>query len=237
MVHVHVQANAGMDVLEGREEAAAAAPASAAAPAASSTPAAAAAAPSTPAPAAASETPAPSTGASGFSTGPIHFMGPLGLSGEATATIHVQTEGQGPPPPGLAEAISAMVQQAAGGGGEGGSISLRLENGRVVREGEGAPAAAEAPAPGPRTGGAAGGSSIRHPPPSVLAEVLELYNTAQARLATHSPRLLQLLRDDPTLGPEDAVTHQTFYNNYSSCQHFLAHAQHAMSDIMLHLAR
>merc|ERR1719318_1291928 len=39
----------------------------------------------------------------------------LGMPAEATATIHVQTEGGVgvPPPAGLAEAISAMVQQAA----------------------------------------------------------------------------------------------------------------------------
>ena len=117
-------------------------------------------------------------------------MGPLGVAGEATATIHVQTEGQGPPPPGLAEAISAMVQQYHGAGAERGQISLRVENGRVVREGEAgsapAPGAQEAgPAPaaaGARVGqGGAGGAAIRHPPPSVLAEVLELFNTAQAR--------------------------------------------------------
>ena len=73
-------------------------------------------------------------GLSGFTTGPIQFMGPAGMTGEATATIHVQTESQGPPPPGLAEAISAMVQQYHGNGAEGGHISLRVENGRVVRE-------------------------------------------------------------------------------------------------------
>jgi len=71
----------------------------------------------------------------------------------------------------------------------------------------------------------------------VLAEVLELFNTAQARLAAHAPRLTTLLREDPALQPDIAATQQTFFNSYSTCQHFLAHAQHAMSDIMLQLAR
>ena len=135
-------------------------------------------------------------GLTGFTTGPIQFMGPSGMTGEATATIHVQTESQGPPPPGLAEAISAMVQQYHGSGAEGGHISLRVENGRVVREsqesgsGSGPTSTSTTSttttgtsASGASTTGAAGtpGSSIRHPPPSVLAEVLELFNTAQAR--------------------------------------------------------
>ena len=115
-------------------------------------------------------------------------MGPSGITGEATATIHVQTESQGPPPPGLAEAISAMVQQYHGSGAEGGHISLRVENGRVVRENQEAGSSAAGPTStsattGTSSSGAAGapGSSIRHPPPSVLADVLELFNTAQAR--------------------------------------------------------
>merc|ERR1719312_1018282 len=192
--------------------------------------------------------PGGAAGLTGFTTGPIQFMGPSGMTGEATATIHVQTESQGPPPPGLAEAISAMVQQYHGSGAEGGHISLRVENGRVVRESQEAgsgsgPTSTSATtgtsASGASTTGAAGapGSSIRHPPPSVLAEVLELFNTAQARLAAHAPRLTTLLREDPVLLPDLAATQQTFFNSYSTCQHFLAHAQHAMSDIMLQLAR
>merc|ERR1711971_1494387 len=143
-----------------------------------------------------------------------------------------------------------MVQQYHGSGAEGGHISLRVENGRVVRENQVAGSGAAGPtptsttttgssAPGASATGAAGspGSSIRHPPPSVLAEVLELFNTAQVRLAAHAPRLTTLLREDPTLLPDIAATQQTFFNSYSTCQHFLAHAQHAMSDIMLQLAR
>ena len=187
-------------------------------------------------------------GLSGFTTGPIQFMGPAGMTGEATATIHVQTESQGPPPPGLAEAISAMVQQYHGNGAEGGHISLRVENGRVVRENQESSGVPGPAAPSTTTtdstasatgapGAGTPGSSIRHPPPSALADVLDLYNTAQTRLSAHAQRLTTLLRGDPALLPDEAATQQTFFNSYSACQHFLAHAQHAMSDIMLQLAR
>ena len=126
-------------------------------------------------------------GLTGFTTGPIQFMGPSGMTGEATATIHVQTESQGPPPPGLAEAISAMVQQYHGSGAESGHISLRVENGRVVRDSQEGGTASPSTTTGTSaseasaTGTPGAPSSIRHPPPSVLAEVLELFNTAQAR--------------------------------------------------------
>jgi len=177
----------------------------------------------------------------GFSSGPVQFS----LGGiPAEATIHVQAEGS-PSQGGLAETISAMVQQAtsamAGATVETGNFSVRVENGRVVREqggpgpqAEGSNGSAAAPPPG----GASGPSSpsgIRHPPPSVLAEVMELYNQAQARMATLSTRLSTMLRDDPVM--ENPASNQTYYNNYSSCLHYLAHAQHAMSDIMVNLSR
>ena len=200
-----------------------------------------------------------------FSSGPFHFqLG--GFPAEATATIHVQAEGglDGAPPGGLAEAISAMVQQAAsamggGGGGNmelGGNISVRVENGRVVAEtssttnstGEAAEAAGAAGAPA-GGGGASGGratpteasspgspAGIRHPPPSLLAEVMDQYNSSQVRLARLGGRVSTLLREDPALESE-LEDQQTYYSRYSSCLHYLAHAQHAMSDIMLNLSR
>merc|ERR1719447_2129425 len=67
----------------------------------------------------------------GFTTGPMQFsLG--GMPAEATATIHVQTEGGAGPPGGLAEAISAMMQQAnsvmgGAGGPLEGNISIRVE--------------------------------------------------------------------------------------------------------------
>merc|ERR1719320_1439629 len=182
----------------------------------------------------------------GFSSGPVQFS----LGGiPAEATIHVQAEGS-PSQGGLAETISAMVQQAttamATATVETGNFSVRVENGRVVREQGGSGTGAQADssnggAAATASGGASGASGpgspsgIRHPPPSVLAEVMDLYNQAQARMATLSTRLSTMLRDDPIM--ENPASNQTYYNNYSSCLHYLAHAQHAMSDIMVNLSR
>jgi len=186
-----------------------------------------------------------SNNSTGFSSGPIQFS----LGGmPAEATFHVQADGQGPSQGGIAEALSAMVQQvqqatsAMTGGGMEANFSLRLENGRVVREQSGAQAqnenqgsnngSGEAATNGSTPGSPAG---IRHPPPSLLADVLDQFNQAQARMTSLSSRLSTLLRDDPVM--ESTSEEQTYYNNYSSCLHFLAHAQHAMSDIMLNLSR
>jgi len=115
---------------------------------------------------------------------------------------------------------------------------VRVENGSAVREQGGTASANEA------TGGsanAAGGSvpdspaGIRHPPLSVLADLMDMYNQAQARLATLSTRVSIMLRDDPVL--ESPGPQRTYYNSYSSCFHYLSHAQHAMSDIMVILSR
>merc|ERR1719320_479155 len=185
----------------------------------------------------------------GFSSGPVQFS----LGGiPAEATIHVQAEGS-PSQGGLAETISAMVQQATSAMAtatvETGNFSVRVENGRIVREQGGSGSGTQADSSNGGNGGAAatapGGASgasgpgspsgIRHPPPSVLAEVMDLFNQAQARMATLSTRLSTMLRDDPVM--ENPASNQTYYNNYSSCLHYLAHAQHAMSDIMVNLSR
>jgi hypothetical protein len=180
------QANAAMDVMEGRQTGSPQQEQSTAEPASNNGSGIDNALPG------GAPAPGGAAGLTGFTTGPIQFMGPSGLTGEATATIHVQTESQGPPPPGLAEAISAMVQQYHGSGAEGGHISLRVENGRVVRENQESGSGPASTSTTTTTGTSASaasttgtpgtpGSSIRHPPPSVLAEVLELYNTAQTR--------------------------------------------------------
>ena len=161
--------------------------------------------------------------AAGFSTGPLHFN----LGGfPAEATIHVQADGGDldAAPGGLAEAISAMVEQAVmgqGGMDMGGSasVSIRMENGRVVSSSTG-PAAGAAPATSrsadniPAAARAAGStpgspSGIRHPPPNVLADVLDQYNAAQTRLARLGDRMSTLLRDDPAVeGQAEIEEHQ-----------------------------
>ena len=151
----------------------------------------------------------PTTQSGGFSTGPFQFqLG--GFPAEATATIHVQAEGgTGGAPAGLAEAISSMVEQAVAGGMEGamgGNISVRVESGAGQRRGSGSGASSRgASAPGSPAG-------VRHPPPSLLAEVIDLYNAAQTRLSGLSGRLSSLLREDPTLEAGEFEDHQVYFD-------------------------
>jgi len=196
----------------------------------------------------------------GFSTGPFQLnLG--GFPAEATATIQIQTEGGdlANAPGGLAEAMSALLEQAVMG--QGGvevesNISIRMENGRVVTESGSGPSGASAAASStpPAASAAASGNSnssstatspttpntpsgIRHPPPALLAEVLDLYHAAQERLTRLGARMTSMLRDDATLDDPDIDEHQQYFERYSSCMHYMSHAQHAMSDIMLNFNR
>jgi len=128
-------------------------------------------------------------------------------------------------------------------------MSFRLENGRYVPENgsNGGPpsasqesqpdrnAQAEAAAEVPPTGTPPG---IRHPPPNVLADIMEEYQRTNARLMVHQNTLLPILRGDEAM-PDEATTvaNQTLFNNISQISHHLSHAQHAMSDIMINFAR
>ena len=154
----------------------------------------------------------------GFSTGPFQFSsqfpGQIQLGGfpaEATATIHVQAEadGAGGAPSGLAEAISAMVEQAVTGnmeGALGGNISVRVESGTGQRPSGGSGSSSRgSSAPGSPAG-------VRHPPPSLLAEVMDLYNTAQTRLAGLGGRVSSLLREDPSLETGEVEDHQVYFD-------------------------
>ena len=151
-------------------------------------------------------------------------------------------------------------------GAAGGNFSFRMENGQLVpntpaatttpptSNGGATPAsggnstvsgASETPASGGQTGNSSRGSStpgspagIRHPPPTLLAEVLDLYNTAQVRLTRLGQRMSSLLRDDAALdNATDTEECQVYYDRFCSCLHFMSHAQHAMSDIMLNFSR
>ena len=154
-----------------------------------------------------------------FSAGPFQFNSQFpvlgsqlgGFPAEATATIHVQAEaeGTGGAPSGLAEAISAMVEQAVTGnmeGALGGNISVRVESGSGQRPSVGS---------GNSSRGSSGPGSpagVRHPPPSLLAEVMDLYNTAQTRLAGLGGRVSTLLRDDPSLETGEVEDHQVYFD-------------------------
>ena len=90
---------------------------------------------------------------------------------------------------------------ATGANGANGSIGATGTNGA-----NGARGGSATPGEGSSPGSPAG---IRHPPPSLLAEVMEQYNTAQARLAGLSSRVSSLLREDPALEAGDVEQHQT----------------------------
>ena len=154
-----------------------------------------------------------------FSAGPFQFNSQFpvlgsqlgGFPAEATATIHVQAEaeGTGGAPSGLAEAISAMVEQAVTGnmeGALGGNISVRVESGSGQRPSVGSGnSSRDSSGPGSPAG-------VRHPPPSLLAEVMDLYNTAQTRLAGLGGRVSTLLRDDPSLETGEVEDHQVYFD-------------------------
>ena len=99
------------------------------------------------------------------------------------------------------------------------------------------PPGATVPPTGADGEGAGSGLRIRHPPPEVLAEVLEEYQRTNARLVVHQNNLIPLLRADAVYSEEETNVHQTMFNLVSQTTHFLSHAQHAMSDIMLNFSR
>ena len=102
-----------------------------------------------------------------------------------------------------------MVEQAVTGnmeGALGGNISVRVESGSGQRPSGGS---------GNSSRGSSGPGSpagVRHPPPSLLAEVMDLYNTAQTRLAGLGGRVSTLLRDDPSLETGEVEDHQVYFD-------------------------
>lgn len=175
----------------------------------------------------------------GISAGPIHIeMMSIPVSSESVMT-----------PPGLAEALSAMFQGIGPPAGAR-SMSFRLENGRYVQENSSSRSSASGGQQGQQERfppGAAAGEvpplattppGIRHPPPNVLADIIEDYQRTQARLVVHQNALIPLLRGDESFADEATATaNQTLFNNISQISHFMSHAQHAMSDIMINFLR
>ena len=128
-----------------------------------------------------------------------------------------------------------------------GSMRLRFENGRLVGANGSTPGTSTTSTTTNATSTASTDTAatesstppgIRHPPPPVLADAMEEYSRTTTRLAPHQTRLVAIMREDPTFeGTPQAQESQTLYNSVSQILHFLSHAQHAISDIMVNLSQ
>ncbi|XP_032597491.2 large proline-rich protein BAG6 isoform X2 [Drosophila grimshawi] len=112
--------------------------------------------------------------------------------------------------------------------------------GAEAEAGAGAAAGAAAAGEDPNGANVTGVDSRRRTRPQVLASVIQRYRTVESRLATFVDRYQEILLQDPEFGEQNNVERdnaQRTFDRVSEALHYLSHAQHAISDLMLDLSQ